>query len=259
MKRPINLIAMLLAAACASSPTAAPTTTPVPASVPAPVAQAAPASQPTSITPLTEPPADLHVVRDLATYKQQVAADPDKELIDISTLGIRTDIRYATEANFMRRPLYPVAKAFLRKPVALALKDIQNELEPIGLTIQVFDGYRPWSVTNEMWNQIHDPDYVADPSKGSRHNRGAAVDLTIIYLAPGWIFRMPSGYDDFGPRAHHDYTKSTKKSQENREMLRQIMMRHGFEPFATEWWHYDFKDWQKFELMDIPFQELLKK
>lgn len=266
MKRPINLIAMLLVAGCATAPAPAPVpattsaTTSTTASAPAPVAQTAPAPVSTApLVALTEPPADLHVVRDLATYKRQVAADPDKELIDLSTIGIRTDIRYATDNNFMKRPLYPVAKAFLRKPVAQALKEIQDELEPIGLTIEVFDGYRPWSVTNAMWNQIHNPDYVADPSKGSRHNRGAAVDLTIVYLAPGWIFRMPSGYDDFSERAHHGYTRSTKKSQENREMLRQVMMRHGFEPFETEWWHYDFKGWEKFELMDLPFEELMRK
>jgi D-alanyl-D-alanine dipeptidase len=257
MKRPINLIAMLLVAGCAA--TAPPATQPVPQTVartaPAPAPVPAPAVTP---VPLTAPPPELHVVTDLATYRQQVAADPDKELIDVSTLGIRTEIRYATDNNFMKRPLYPVAKAFLRKPVALALKEVQDDLEAIGFTIKVYDGYRPWTITNEMWNQIHDPDYVADPSKGSRHNRGAAVDLTMTYLAPGWILRMPSNYDEFSERAHHSYTRGTEKSRQNRDTLKAVMMRHGFEPFETEWWHYDFTGWQKFELMDIPLEELGK-
>lgn len=236
MKRAINFIAVLAFAGCAATGTAPTTPQPAP--------------QPKKLT----------VISDFAAYEQTVAADPDKELIDVSTLGIRTDIRYATDENFMKKPLYPVAKAFVRRPVAMALQDIKNELEPIGLTISVFDGYRPYSVTKEMWEKIHNPDYVADPAQGSRHNRGAAVDLTIVYTTPGWIFRMPSGYDDFSPRGHHGYTGSaTKKSQENREMLRQIMMRHGFEPLETEWWHYDFKGWEKYELLDIPFDQLVKK
>lgn len=266
MKRPINLIAMLLVAGCASTGTApapatTPTTTAATAAATAPAAaQTAPAPAAPSVIhgPLTEPPAELNVVRDLATYRQQVAADPDKELIDLSTIGILTDVRYATDSNFMGRPLYPIAKVFLRKPVAMELKAIQQELEQIGYTIKVFDGYRPWSVTNEMWNKIHNPDYVADPTKGSRHNRGAAVDLTLVYLAPGWVLRMPSNYDEFSDRAHLDYARGTEKSRQNRDTLKGIMTRHNFEPLQTEWWHYDFAGWQKFELMDIPLQDLVK-
>ena len=120
----------------------------------------------------------LRVVPDLATYERLARANPDKRLIDLESLGIAIDIRYATPDNFMKQTLYPVAKAYLRAPAARALADANRELRARGLAVKVFDGYRPYRITEKMWEPIRNPDFVADPAKGSRHNRGAAVDLT---------------------------------------------------------------------------------
>jgi D-alanyl-D-alanine dipeptidase len=195
-------------------------------------------------------------VQDRAAYERSVAADPANQLIDLESIGIPIDVRYATANNFMKRPLYPVAKAYLRAPAARALMDVQRELEIKGLGIKVFDGYRPYRVTVAMWEPIRNPDYVADPAKGSRHNRGAAVDLTLIDLKSGEELPMPTGYDDFTSRAAHEFNDLPENVLANRAILREVMTKHGFIPLPSEWWHYDFGGWEKFELMDVGLQEL---
>jgi len=198
----------------------------------------------------------LRVVPDLATYERLARLDPEKRLVDLQSLGIPIDIRYATPNNFMKQTLYPVAKAYLRAPTARALAEVQNELAPRGIGIQVFDAYRPYRVTEAMWEPIKNPDFVADPAKGSRHNRGAAVDLTLIDLRTGAELAMPTPYDDFTPRAAHAFTDLPADALANRALLRDVMTKHGFEPLPSEWWHYDFKAWERFELMDVPLEEL---
>jgi D-alanyl-D-alanine dipeptidase len=198
----------------------------------------------------------LRVVPDLATYERLARSTPEKRLTDLGSLGIPVDIRYATPNNFMRKPLYPVAKAWLRAPAAQALLDVQRELAGRGLGIKVYDAYRPYRVTEMMWEPIRNPDYVADPSKGSRHNRGAAVDLTLIDLATGAELPMPTGYDDFTERAAHAFSDLPAEALRNRELLRDVMVRHGFQLLPSEWWHYDFNGWERFELMDVALEEL---
>jgi D-alanyl-D-alanine dipeptidase len=198
----------------------------------------------------------LRVVPDLESYQWLVSTDRDKRLVDLATLRIPLDIRYATGNNFMKKTLYPVAKAYLRAPAAQALADVQRELATRGLGIKVFDAYRPYRVTEAMWEPIRNPDYVADPAKGSRHNRGAAVDLTLIDLKTGAELPMPTPYDDFTSRAAHAFTELPPDPLANRALLREVMERHGFEPLPSEWWHYDFKGWERFELMDVPLEEL---
>ena len=193
----------------------------------------------------------LRVVPDLATYERLAQRDSSKRLVDLESLGIPIDIRYATENNFMKQTLYPVAKAYLRAPAARALADVQRELAPLGLGIKVYDAYRPYRVTQAMWEPIRNPDYVADPAKGSRHNRGAAVDLTLMRLSTGEELPMPTPYDDFTPRARHDFDDLPADAIANRARLREVMERHGFEPLPSEWWHYDFRGWERFELMDV--------
>ncbi|MFL6244602.1 MAG: M15 family metallopeptidase [Thermoanaerobaculia bacterium] len=227
MKRAINLAALFVVLACASA------TVDVPANR-----------------------YGLHVVPDLATYERLAKADPDKRLVDLESLGIPLDIRYATPNNFMKKTLYPVAKAYLRAPAARALADVQRELAARGLGIKVFDAYRPYRVTEAMWEPIKNPDYVADPAKGSRHNRGAAVDLTLIDLRTGAEVVMPTPYDDFTERAGHAFMDLPAEALANRVLLREVMGKHGFEPLASEWWHYDFRGWEGFELMDVPLDEL---
>jgi zinc D-Ala-D-Ala dipeptidase len=228
MRRRINFLALLLAAACATAPTIAPNRY------------------------------GLRVVPDAATYQRFARVDPDKRLVHLSTFipGVALDVRYATTDNFMKQRLYPVAKSYLRYPAAVALRGVQQELSREGLALKIFDAYRPYRVTEAMWEPIRNPDYVADPSKGSRHNRGAAVDLTLIDARTGTELAMPTGYDDFTPRAAHAFTDLPSDVLANRSKLRDVMTRHGFEPLPSEWWHYDFRGWEGFELMDVPLDAL---
>jgi zinc D-Ala-D-Ala dipeptidase len=231
---------------------------PAPAAVPEPAVPAAPAAPALRAVP---PPAaaaatSLVVVRDFDSYLRLAAADPSNELIDVSTLRIPVDVRYATADNFMKKKLYPVAKVYLRAPVARALAAANQELNAMGRTLVVWDGYRPHRVTVEMWEKIRNPDYVADPAKGSRHNRGAAVDVTMRSLDPSYILRMGSNYDDFSERAAHDFKRLHPELLANRKMLRELMAKHGFDAFPSEWWHYDFRGWEKFDVMDIGLDDL---
>jgi len=200
----------------------------------------------------------LAVVRDRALYQRLVRMDPDKRMEDLRKVdpSIVLDIRYATADNFMKRVLYPAPRAFLRAPAAAALRDVQRELRTEGLGLKVFDAYRPYRITEEMWEPFKNPDYVADPAKGSRHNRGAAVDLTLISLDSGAELPMPTPYDDFTSRAAHAFTDLDSTVTANRAKLREVMELHLFVPLPSEWWHYDFAGWEKFELMDLPFDAL---
>jgi len=198
----------------------------------------------------------LYVVPDVATYERLASQDPSKRFVDVETLGIPIDVRYATPNNFMQTPLYPIAKVFLRAPAANALADVERELAADHLGIKVFDGYRPYAITKLMWDKIHNADFVADPAKGSRHNRGAAVDLTLIDLRTGQEIAMPTPYDDFTSRARQDFNDLPADVIANRAKLRDVMTRHGFEPLPSEWWHFDYAGWQRFELMDVDLREL---
>jgi len=194
------------------------------------------------------------VVNSVAEYDRLVAVDPDKRLVEIT--DIPRDVRYATTNNFMHAQLYPVAKVFLRRPAVIALHEAERELAREGLGLKLFDGYRPYRVTVRMWKPIRNPDFVADPAKGSRHNRGAAVDLTLIDLRTGRELAMPTGYDDFTPRARQDFKDLSAEAIANRAKLRDVMTRNGFDPLPSEWWHFDFRGWEKFELLDLPLEKL---
>ena len=195
-------------------------------------------------------------VLDARDYRASVARHPELRLVDLQTLGIPLDIRYATPDNFMKKTLYPSAKAYLRAPAAQALAEVQRELATRGLGIKVFDAYRPYAVTVAMWEPIRNPDYVADPKKGSRHNRGAAVDLTLIDLETGAELAMPTPYDDFTPRAAHAFTDLPPDVLANRALLRDVMVKHGFDPLPSEWWHFDFRGWERFDLLDVSFDQI---
>ncbi len=179
------------------------------------------------------------------------------EFVDVHQMNpsIILDIRYATPNNFLHRAVYPQARCFLVKEAALKLNEVQKELQSIGLGLKIFDGYRPLSVQKKMWEIMPNPSYVANPKHGSRHNRGSAVDLTLVDSS-GHELEMPTGFDDFTPRAHHDYMKLPAKVRINRWILRTVMEKHGFKPIRTEWWHYDLKNWRKYPVMDFSFEEL---
>jgi zinc D-Ala-D-Ala dipeptidase len=173
-------------------------------------------------------------------------------LVDIRTVNrnIRLDIRYATRNNFLKRKLYPIAKCALRASVAQRLSKVQTDLEKIGLGLKVYDCYRPFSVTKQMWEVLPDPNYVANPARGSRHNRGAAVDLTLVDRA-GKELEMPTPFDDFTLKAHRNYSGGSARSRKNRQVLEDAMQKHGFVGITTEWWHFDSEDWQKFAILDV--------
>ena len=201
----------------------------------------------------------LRVVESFDTYKQLVEKNSDKELIDLEKFipGIVIDIKYATPDNFTKKVLYPKSKAFVRLPVAKALLKIQNELKLKGLELKIFDGYRPYDITVFMWGATELKKYVANPREGSRHNRGCAVDLTIIDSKTRLELEMPTLYDDFTLKAHHNYKKLSKTAIKNRALLKNLMVRNGFKIMAAEWWHYDFNGWKNYELMNISFDDLM--
>ena len=155
-------------------------------------------------------------------------------------------------------PLYSQARAFLQKEAAVALEKVNRDLSEEGLGLLILDAYRPWSVTKQMWDKTppSERDYVANPKNGSRHNRGAAVDLTIIDLEFGKPVPMPSQYDDFSVKAHHSYQGGSDLARKNRAKLKSLMEKHGFEALSNEWWHYDYQGWQKYPVMDKSFEEL---
>jgi D-alanyl-D-alanine dipeptidase len=178
-------------------------------------------------------------------------------LVDIRTVdpGIRLDIRYATPNNFTGQRVYDEARCFLAPEAARRLSEVQRELGSQGLGLKVFDCYRPLSVQRKFWALVPDERYVADPAKGSRHNRGAAVDLTVV-RRDGTELAMPTGFDDFTVRAHRDYMDLPEPVLQNRALLERVMVNHGFEPMPTEWWHFDLRGWEKYPVLDLPFSQL---
>jgi zinc D-Ala-D-Ala dipeptidase len=180
-------------------------------------------------------------------------------LVELITLDntIKLDIRYATADNFVGRPVYPQARAFLQKPAAKGVLAVHRKLKKQGLGLVIFDGYRPWTITKLFWDVVPDDKrkFVADPAKGSKHNRGCAVDLSIYDLKTGQLIDMPSGYDEFTERASPNYAGGTEQQRSNRELLRRLMEDEGFTVNPNEWWHFDYKNWQDYAIYDISFDE----
>jgi zinc D-Ala-D-Ala dipeptidase len=177
------------------------------------------------------------------------------DLVDILSVNptIALDIRYATINNFTHRRLYPVARCMLRRVAAESLSAVQKELKPLGLGLKIYDGYRPLSIQKKLWAAVPDDRYVANPSKGSRHNRGAAVDLTLVDSL-GRELEMPTPFDDFTEKAHCDCMDLPDVVLKNRALLEKVMVRHGFLTMRTEWWHFDFQHWGTFKIMDEPLE-----
>ncbi len=163
------------------------------------------------------------------------------------------DLRYATPNNFLKRTLYPAnARCLLRESVLRQLAVAAEALRKQGYRLRLYDCYRPLAVQWELWKILPKPGYVADPRKGSNHNRGAAIDLSIVSL-DGQDVEMPTEYDTFAPAAHHGYKGGTPASRKNRETLRKAMEAAGFKKNRMEWWHYDSKDLARFAVLDEPF------
>jgi D-alanyl-D-alanine dipeptidase len=202
----------------------------------------------------------LTVLRKLSIYKQQTNANDHLIMLELKSLipSIQIDLRYATVNNFTHVRLYPsnTHETYMRKDAAFALANVSKELKTIGLGIKVWDAYRPYSVTQKFWNLIHDERYVANPSKGSGHNRGIAIDMTLYDLKSGKEIEMPTGFDDFSEAAHHGYMQLDENKIRNRELLKSIMIKYGFNVFGTEWWHYSWPNSQNYPVLDIPFNKI---
>jgi zinc D-Ala-D-Ala dipeptidase len=191
-------------------------------------------------------------------YREVIKSNPEKELVDLEKFvpGIVLDIRYATTNNFTNEKIYNLARAYARRPVAESLKKIQEELKPQGLGIKIFDGYRPYKATVRFYEVYRDTTYVASPYRGSRHNRGCALDLTIIDLKSGKELTMPTEYDSFKKEAWPSTPVQDPEIKKNRDLLITTMEKYGFRVNGSEWWHFDFRGWKNFEVMDIDFEEL---
>jgi zinc D-Ala-D-Ala dipeptidase len=221
---------------------------------------AAPASvQNFHITPL-KPVDELRREAMAATPPPQAADLRKPDLVELVTLDstIKLDIRYASTNNFMSTPFYSEARAFMQRPAAEAVVRANKALKSQGYGLIIHDGYRPWYVTKMFWDgtPADKHDFVANPIPGSRHNRGCAVDLSLYDLKTGQEVRMPSGYDEMSERSYPDYKGGTPEETKRREILRKAMEAQGFTVEPHEWWHFDYKDWEKYPVMNVPFEKL---
>ncbi|HEV3118048.1 MAG TPA: serine hydrolase [Gemmataceae bacterium] len=200
--------------------------------------------------------------------REALAAHPPSEtgdfrkpdLVDVTSLdpAIKLDIRYATTNNFLSTPFYTSARAFMQRPAAEALLRVHKKLAEKGYGLVIYDCYRPWYVTKMFWDATPEKQhiFVADPARGSRHNRGCAVDLTLYELKTGQPVQMTGGYDEMSDRSYPDYPGGTSLQRWHRELLRRVMEEQGFTVYEAEWWHFDYKDWRKYPILNVTFENL---
>ena len=185
------------------------------------------------------------------------------DLVELQALDptIHLDIRYATADNFVKRPVYTEARAFLQRPAAEALLRAHRALGGQGYGLLIFDGYRPWAVTKIFWDVTPPAQraFVANPREGSKHNRGCAVDLSLYDLASGREVEMPSAYDEMSERAYPSYAGGTPGQRAARDRLRAAMESEGFTVEPNEWWHFNYKDWRAYPILDVPFAAIRTK
>ena len=203
----------------------------------------------------------LNVVDNVKILQTEIANDSNKKMIDIKKAipSLIIDLRYASTNNFMHRRLYPSLKTtYLRLAAVNALKKVVIALKDKNLTLKIFDAYRPYAVTEEMWEVVKDSRYAADPAKGSGHNRGTSVDLTLINLHTKKELNMGTGFDNFTDTAHVDFKALPTTILQNRILLKTTMEKYGFISLDTEWWHFSLPDANNYELLNIPFDALKK-
>lgn len=195
--------------------------------------------------------------------KKAAALSPDDptRLIELVKLdpAIKLDMRYATANNFTGRVLYEQARAFLASAAAQAVAGASKSAQADGFGLTIFDAYRPWRVTKQLWDATPagpKKNYVANPKRGSKHNRGCAVDLSLHDLKTGMLVEMPSEFDDFSEKAHRDYIAASPAAIANRARLQRYLEAEGFVGLSNEWWHFDFTGWQDYPVMDVPFDQI---
>jgi D-alanyl-D-alanine dipeptidase len=200
------------------------------------------------------------IILALPGLRAQVAPLPSHNLVNARVIQppLLLEVRYATPYNFTGTVLYPFPAVFLHKDVATALQKVQKDLSYEGLGLKIYDGSRPLSVQVAMWNAVPDERYVSDPAKSrGRHTRGIAVDVTLVDRK-GNELKMPTTYDDFTEKAHRFSESWSPEERENSRKLEAVMKKYGFTPFPYEWWHFDFRDWEKYPPLDISFEDLAR-
>jgi serine beta-lactamase-like protein LACTB len=212
------------------------------------------------IQPL-KPADELRKLAEAAKPPEEKGEFRKSDLVELPSLDstIKTDLRYATDNNFMGTALYPkIAKAYMQRPAAEALVRVNKSLAAKGYGLWVFDSYRPWMVTKMFWDATPEKfhNFVADPSKGSRHNRGCAVDLTLYDLKSGKPVEMVAGFDEFSDRSYPNYWGGMSRQRWHRQLLRHAMEDEGFTVYEAEWWHFDYKDWRSYRIGNESFEEL---
>jgi D-alanyl-D-alanine dipeptidase len=202
----------------------------------------------------------LKIIHDLNELRETIHQDPDNSLVEIRNFvpNVLLDIKYASKSNVFYTQFYQSPKAFVRLPVAKALANVQKELNQIGYGLKIYDGYRPYSVTSQMFEILPDTVYMGLPWTGSKHNRGIALDLTLIHLDTQLELKMPTPYDALVYASHPEFQKLPLEAIQNRDLLKAIMIKHGFVVDPVEWWHYNFVSTKIYELLDISFEELEK-
>ncbi len=202
----------------------------------------------------------LKVITRQSDYLKKAGEDKDHRMIELSSIipGIIYELRYADTSNFMHRRMYPprTEKTFLRYPAAIALSKVAEQLEEKGYALKIWDAYRPYSVTEAFWELVKDERYAASPAKGSGHNRGLAVDLTLVHIESDFELDMGTDFDDFSERAHSNYGHLPKEVLKNRKILKDAMIKAGFIQLETEWWHFYWPNNKQYDLLDIPFSKL---
>lgn len=201
---------------------------------------------------------DAKVVASKEAFLASVKLNPNKQLVRLQSLipGLQTDIRYATTNNFTHTVLYSHPVPYLRVLPANALKQVQQDLGKKGYALKLYDAFRPFAVTCKIWRLVTDRHYVANPRNGSNHNRGLAVDVTLIDLKTGRELDMGTGYDNFTDSAHHDFYQLPAQVLANRRLLKQTMRKYGFGHVPSEWWHYQWHNDADYEVIDMDFDEL---
>ena len=185
------------------------------------------------------------------------------DLVEVKKLdpSVKLDIRYASDNNFMATPFYSQARAFLQRPAAQSLIAANRELHKRGFGILIHDAYRPWYVTKMFWDATPDDKkkFVADPAKGSMHNRGCAADVSLYDTKTGKEVAMPSGYDEMSERSYPNYAGGAAEERVRRDLLRDVMEKNNFTVYEFEWWHFDYKECTSWPIGNVAFEKLHKK
>ena len=200
----------------------------------------------------------LYIISNSKDLKVSIDKNSEKSFVNLKDYipGISLDIKYATKANIFYEKLYTSPSALLRLPAAKALKKVQEELKEIGYGIKVYDAYRPYKVTCRMFAVLPDTIYMGLPWKGSKHNRGIALDLTIIDLKSKKELVMPTPFDALVYASHPEFKNLPENAIRNRDLLIQTMHKYGFKVDPVEWWHFNFQSSIDFEILDISHRDI---